>query len=418
MTTLCATPRSRRSMPVQRVEPRGVRVLHVIPSLYGGGMERALVRLILATAGQHGPDATLIQHGLCVLTDADPVLLAACRSKARVWVLAQSMRGMSRPLRCWWRLRRVVRHFHPDIVHARSTGAWIDAAAAVRGMNGTRLVLSFHGKETLGQPGLRRRLLNRWSTGRAGAVLAVSRQAAAEIGRDCGIPPEKLAVMPNGVDVDRFRPPEGDEALRARERLGLSPRERVVTCVANLMPIKAIDVLLRAWSQVRAGGSMPRLLLIGDGPMRADLERMARTSPGGEQVRFLGSREDVPDLLRSADLAVLPSRYEACSNAILEAMATGLPVVACDVGGNRELIEPGRTGWLVAPDAPDVLADCISGALGDDVALRRAGAEARQTAVRSFGLDQWAAEYARFYRSLVDRCDPGGSRGGRRPCVE
>ncbi|MEP0842931.1 MAG: glycosyltransferase [Phycisphaerae bacterium] len=402
-----------RSRPRRRDARRPIRVLHVVPALAGGGMERALIRLIQCTTRSAGRRAPSLIHGVCVLKGAEPALLEQCAAHARVWVFEAGRHGRVPAWLCWWRLRKVFRRFRPEVVHARGTGAWFDAVMAGRTLPGTRLVLSFHGKERLGPPGRRRQWINRWAASRADALLTVSRESAGQLRRDYRLPADKVAVLHNGVDTERFRPPEKDEARRIRARLGLGPRDRVVACVANLLPIKAVDVLLRAWSQVSAGDPGARLLLIGDGPLRPSLEDFARATGIASSVRFLGAREDVPELLRTADLSVLPSRYEACSNAILEALATGLPAIACDVGGNRELIVPRSTGWLVEPDSPARLADVLTCALLDDPARRRMGAQARRTAVESFGLSAWAARYVRLYRSLAGKSPgPRGRREG------
>lgn len=376
-----------------------IRVLHVLPALAGGGMERAAVRLIGGTPA-HGP----IAHGLCILKDADRALLTPCGSRVRVWILDPG-EGRMQNLSCWWRLRRVIQQFRPDIVHARSTGVWPDAVLATAGLNRVRLLLSFHGKTTLAPLSFRRVLLNRWAVARADGVVTVSRQSAAAMQEEWGVPAGKLTVIHNGVDLEQFQPDlSGDGSARMRAELGLRPDARVVICVANLLPVKGIDVLLRAWQRVVARQPAASLLLVGDGPLRGELQALTWNLGCRESVLFAGARENVAELLCCGDLFVLPSRYEACSNAILEAMAAGLPVVACDTGGNRELITPEQNGWLVRPDAPEDLAACILARLADDEGCRRAGAAARRAVVAEHGHADWVERYLAFYRRLAFRC--------------
>jgi glycosyltransferase involved in cell wall biosynthesis len=148
---------------------------------------------------------------------------------------------------------------------------------------------------------------------------------------------------------------------------------------------------------------MPKAVLViaGDGPLRGELQGLARDLRCAGSVRFVGRRDDVAAVLRAGDLFVLPSRYEGCSNSVLEAMATALPVIATDVGGTGELIEPNHTGWLVPPEHPHRLAETITAALLDRVARERVGRMAREAVLERFTLAQMRDTYARFYRAVA-----------------
>jgi glycosyltransferase involved in cell wall biosynthesis len=380
---------------------RRIRVLHVVPSLYGGGMERLMLEVIRASTPVGGAaEGCRITHGVCILRAADDRLWSQCKSMATTWVLG---RRKTRDWTCWKRLRQVIRDFDPEVVEALSTGAWVDAARAIRGRRQTRLALTFHGQVDTASPGRLRRWLNRWAARKAAAIISVSKEAAERMARDWGIPASKLVALPNGVDVNRFRPAgDSDERGRIRQELGMPPAAKVAVCVANLMPIKSIDLLLDAWRQLPGDQRQARLLIVGDGPMREELQRLAERLQCADSVTFLGHREDVPALLRSADLFVVSSRYEACSIAILEAMATGLAVVATDVGGNRELVETGKTGWLVPPDRADLLASAVSAAFKDDHLRQRCGQNARTIATERHSLDECARRYATLFHSLLN----------------
>lgn len=378
-----------------------VRVLHVLPALRGGGMEHATLRLVKACENHRA--AHLIDHALCVLRDADPDLLAASQASMPIRVLQPSDNGLTRRHRLlWWRLRQEVRSFRPHIVHARSTGAWLDAVLATMASRRVKLVLGYHGRETT-QPvsGHQARKL-RWAAMRGDAVLAVSRDAAARLAEDLDMPDGHVQVIPNGVDTARYHPPrDTGERQAARSLIGLSPIHQVVVCIANLMPVKGHDVLLRAWRQVSMANPHARLVLIGDGPLRAELQAQAEALRCREQVRFLGQREDTATLLRGAELFALASRSEGCCNAILEAMASGLPVVATEVGGTPEFVRSNRTGWLVPADAPGQLAETILIALNEHDARLRVGHAARKAAEQHFALDPWVQRYASYYHNVA-----------------
>lgn len=399
-----------------------LRVLHVLPALAGGGMERAAIRLIAGAARWSRSDGCVgpICHGLCILKGAEPSLLGECRSKARIWVLGQGgTTGGPARLAGWWRLRRVIRAFRPHVVHARSTGTWFDAAAATRGLPDVRLLLSYHGQTDLAAPAWRRRAVDRWSSARAAKVVAVCESARAALVGGGVRAAEKVVVLRNGVDTARFRPPLNlEERSSLRRGFALTDRDQVVLCVANLVPIKAIDILLRAWRRVCLADRSGRLLLVGEGPLEAELRGLAAELRCDGCVQFLGRRDDVAELMRAADLFVLPSRQEACSNALLEAMASGLAPVACRVGGNTELITPGQTGWLVPPDEPEQLAGSLLAALVDPAQRQAMGRTARDTVERDFGLQAWVRAYACLYRDLAAADARFRARMEPVPCAE
>jgi len=386
-----------------RASIRPIRVLHVMPSLYQGGMERALVRLIIACKHfeSHQLTSRHITHAVCICDDGDNELIAQCQSTVSTWILGRWSSKTNR-LMAWRRLHHLIKRFRPDIIHARSTGTWFDATIAKLCHKKVKLVIGFHGRENLSPLPWRRRLINRWVARRSDAVLTVSSEAARMIHHQWGAAEDKLFTIVNGVDTKRFRPADdANHVQQLRKQLQLPPDCRPVICVANLLPIKAIDVLLHAWRNVAMTDPVARLLIVGDGPLRHDLEQLSRQLRLNETVQFLGNRQDIPELLRAGELFVLPSRYEGASNAILEAMASGLPVVACQVGGNSELIESNRTGWLVPPDNPHRLAEILSIALNEYSARRRMGRAARDTVLKRFALQQWVHQYTAFYSALL-----------------
>lgn len=403
MSTTAVLPEleARLSAPPPPTE-RPVRVLHVIPQIANGGMERAMLRLIQRsllqdqrTAGGSG-----IVHGLCVLNEIDADLRGLCPTSVPTWEL-RARRRWTR-FASWRELRQVVTAFEPDVVHARSTSAWFDAATSLARSRRIRLLLSFHGRTSLEPATLRRRLVDRWTTRRADSLLTVSHEAAGLLRENLAIPGDKLTTIHNGVDTNLFFPAENDAEVSAiRQRLHIHPGADLVICVANLLPIKGLDVLIRAWRQVYMADPLARLLLVGDGPLRGELEELVRESRCGNIIRFMGSREDVPLLLRAADVFALPSRYEGCSNATLEAMASGLPVLACDVGGMREIVTHNRTGWLVRPGDGEGLVRTLLGALLDRCVRNRVGTAGRDAAVKYFGLDTWVGRHAALYRRLA-----------------
>jgi glycosyltransferase involved in cell wall biosynthesis len=214
-------------------------------------------------------------------------------------------------------------------------------------------------------------------------IVANCGAAAARLRRE-GVPSRKISVVPNGVDL---------EACVARGPISVVRR---VAMVANLRREKGHDVLLQAAAIVVGQFPDARFDLVGAGPEQAALRAQADTLGLGNAVSFLGHCEDVPARLAAADLFVLPSRSEAFPNAVLEAMAIGLPTVASSVGGLLEVIEHGRTGVLVPPGDPVALAGEISRLMADPAHAAQLGAAARAHAL-TFSFTRMVAAFEQIY---------------------
>jgi glycosyltransferase involved in cell wall biosynthesis len=226
----------------------------------------------------------------------------------------------------------------------------------------------------------------------AHAVVANSAAAAEQLRRE-GVPSAKIRVIPNGVDC---------AALSPAPRMPARPIRRVVT-VANLRPEKGHDTLILAASRIVDERPDTEFLIVGDGPLRESLEQQVACRGLGSRVQFLGERNDVPALLASSDLFVLPSRSEACPNSVLEAMAAGLPLVASRVGGVPELVESGAHGLLVDPDRPDELAAAMLNLMNRPQFAFGLGHAARERVERQFSFDRMVSGFEHLYRSELGR---------------
>lgn len=226
--------------------------------------------------------------------------------------------------------------------------------------------------------------LQRLSYRLAHYVVANSRAARTAL-VDEGVRAERIVVIPNGIDAVAF---DGARAPR--------PVKTVIT-VANLRPEKDHKSLLAAAAMLAPTYPDLQFLIVGDGPLRAELERDAAQRGLQGRVSFLGHREDVPALLAAADLYVLPSRTEAFPNGVLEAMAAGLPVVACAVEGLLDLVRDGTTGTLVAPGDPAALAGAIGRFVGDQALAARAGAAARAEATARYSFASMVGSFEALY---------------------
>jgi glycosyltransferase involved in cell wall biosynthesis len=236
---------------------------------------------------------------------------------------------------------------------------------------------------------------------RMSLVLANSLAVARQLRDDEGVSPACLRVVYNGIDLDRFdsmAPPS-----ETRSALGVRADAFVMIVVANLIPYKGHADLLQALHLARH--RLPvgwRLLCAGSGVEYEEKLRAIADELGlGKHVLWLGSRHDVPNLLAASDLGLLPSHEEGFSNALLEGMAAGLPMIATDVGGNPEAVSHGQTGYIVPPHSPIPLADAIVD-LADDIAKRRRfGMQGRARILKYFSLANCVDKYDRLFSALA-----------------
>jgi len=247
-------------------------------------------------------------------------------------------------------------------------------------------------------PGLRRKLL-----GQVDYFVAVNDEIEQEL-RDFGLAAVPAGVIPNGVDIDRFCPANEPERHVLRDQLSLPQSATLAVFTGRLEPQKNVDNLLLAWKQVELNarpGEDARLLILGDGAQKSALFALAEQLDITDSVHFVGRVDQVGNYLRAADLFVLPSRAEGLSNALLEAMACGLPPIATAVGGTPEVVEQGVNGLLVPPGDAAALAGALADLLTDPALRARLGEAARQTVVERYSLAAVADRYLEFYHRLL-----------------
>lgn len=305
-------------------------------------------------------------------------------------------RGTSRL--AWWRLARHLRQLRPAVLHARGIGCWADAIAASLLMRRCRLLLGFHGTDRAADLDIheeRKARLGRW----CGAHFATVAQSGARLlARRAGIPADRIAVLTNGVD------PEGhatDSRVRhaLRNQLGLPSEAVLFGTVCSLSWIKGPDQLLEAFTSA-SGNPETHLVLVGDGPMRPELAFRSAQSGIAGRVHLVGAQNDVWKWLSAMDVFVCPSRSESLSNALLEALAAGSPVITTDVGDHALVVRDGCEGRVVAAgDIAGLAAAMLE--IAEDSGLRaRMGHAARQRAAH-YSFRACLRNYEQLYRSLT-----------------
>ena len=229
-------------------------------------------------------------------------------------------------------------------------------------------------------------------------VIHVSRRAM-ERARALGLAPsDRTVLIENGVEAGPE--PDSERGSRVREAMGVDAKVPVGICVARLDEQKGLDLLLEALALLGPAGSQAQFWIVGDGPLRASLEKRADLLGLRGRARFLGFRTDVPALLGASDFFVLPSRAEALSFALLEALAAGLPCIVADAGDGGPLVTEGTTGSVVPCDDPVALAAALRNMLADPSRWEPMGKEARKTA-SAFTARRMAESVQAVYRALV-----------------
>ena len=305
------------------------------------------------------------------------------------------------PMRGTWDLASVValarlhRALCPDLVHWHAARAHALGAVAALLAPGPARILS----RRVDFP-VRRSPGSRWLYSLPiDSILAISegvRQALIQ----SGVAATRIEVVPSGIDLEPFQAPFDRPGVR--RRLGLAEGDLLILQIGALAPHKSQTDLLRAAAAALARRQDLRFWIAGEGPLRAELEAEHRALKLGEAVRLLGFREDVTELLRSADLFVVSSYLEGMGTSILDAMAAGLAVVATRVGGIPEIVEHDATGILVPPRDPEALAAAILDLAGDPARRAALGAKGRER-VRAFSADATAERTRAAYLRVLRR---------------
>jgi glycosyltransferase involved in cell wall biosynthesis len=237
-----------------------------------------------------------------------------------------------------------------------------------------------------------------WLLRGATGVIAPSAAIKNELLR-AGFSSDRVVCFANAVDVSRFRPVTAGEKAKAKNALGLPGETAVIGTVARLVQRKGIDVLLRAFAVV-CHHHQAHLVIVGDGPLGEELRALARELRIADSISWLGFQADAMKWLQAMDVFAFPSRLEGVPNAVLEAMAVGLPIVATTIGGVTDLLEEGGTGVLIPPDDPNAMARELDRLVKDPSFRAELGGRARKRAVEVFALPGSISRLIDLYSSL------------------
>jgi glycosyltransferase involved in cell wall biosynthesis len=374
---------------------RGLDALFLLNALGVGGSERKIVRLANRLTSMRR-----MRIGLAWLNGPETLVPMLTGEVAR-WNLDRRGKFSWRALK---KLKLIVTEHRPRVLLCVNLYPTLYAAGVALGMGAKRPKLVGLVNTTDFGPSERWRLpffkqiLRRFDW----TIFGCERQLDPWIGRDA----ERLGrseVIYNGIDLDDFTVPEPQARRELRGRRGFTERTFVVGCVGNLNPSKNQCVLIDAVARLRDGGIDARLMLVGDGPLRAPLESQAAALGIGHAVTFTGLLDDVRPVLACLDVFALPSLYvETFSNAALEAMAMGVPVILSRIGGADEMIRDGIEGLLIEPHTiEELLAEKLRALAVDPVSRRTMGECARRRVACEFSLERMVERYASAIERLA-----------------
>jgi sugar transferase (PEP-CTERM/EpsH1 system associated) len=382
-------PEGARSVPL---------IAHVIYRLDVGGLENGLVNLINRIPAER------FRHAIICLTNYSDFRQRLRRSDVPVFAFNKPS-GNSPSIH--FKLWRLLRQLRPDIVHTRNLAALEGTLpAALAGVRAR--IHGEHGRDVEDLDGSSRKyqIWRRLFKPFVHQYIALSKDLERYLCEEIGVRPARIAQLYNGVDTNLFRPAQsGREPL---PRPDFAPSDAfVVGTVARMQAVKDPLTLARAFvimrDMVSPGGRPLRLVMVGDGTLRAQVAEVLESGGARAAAWLPGERNDVPRIMRGLDLFVLPSLAEGISNTILEAMASGLPVVATDVGGNPELVHEGRTGQLVPRTDAHAMARAMLRYYLDEAERRRQAREARLVAECNFGMAKMVDSYLAIYDRVLRR---------------
>ncbi len=398
---------------------RPIRILHVITRMIVGGAQENTL-LSCALASRPGFHCELLSG---VQTGAEGELHSETRARGVVHHLEPSLVREIHPVKdalALARLTRFLRAGRWDVVHTHSSKAGVLGRCAARLAGVPHVVHTVHGWGFHeGQSAAVFRLyvlLERMCAPRTDVLVHVAERDRVlglrqRIGR-----PEQYRLIRSGIEIARFRDDRTPPAA-ARRALGVPEDAFVVGSVGRLVPQKAPLDLVDAFAEVAAAVPRAFLVIVGDGPLRGAVEARAAARGLADRVVLPGIRRDVPALLRAFDVFALSSRWEGLPRVFPQAMAAGLAVVATDVAGAADIVEPGHTGFLVPPGDTRALGHGILRLAGDAALRRRLGAAARD-AVEAFSAERMAGQLEDVYTALVEGRPVPDVRPGDEPSFE
>lgn len=365
--------------------------MHMVYRFATGGLENVIVQLV------NGLPSAKFRHTVVAISEVDSAF-AARITRPDVEVIALN-KTPGQPFKLYPQVYRLLKKLKPDVLHSCNLAAMEFASVAALARVPLR-VHAEHGWDVgeLDGQNSRYRLLRRLYKPFVHEFIAVAEPQKDYLQHSIGVAPEHLHVIPNGVDTERFRPRRDDDALPAGFPFRRGEHWIIGTIgrqAAVKNPLLLVDAFIQLMQSNAPGIETMRLMMVGDGPLYESIVQRIAEAGLNDKAWLTGVRADVPELLRAMDCFVLPSLSEATSCTLQEAMATGLPIIATQVGGNAALLENGRYGRLIPSEDTSALAGELLTQYG--LRVESDHLAARASIIRRYGLDGVLARYAALF---------------------
>ena len=375
-----------------------IHVLHILHKLSVGGAENGVVNL------SNRMDTSRFSVGIVSLSPGGKLMERV--DSSRVSLIQDLNKQPGNDWQLPFQLAKIFKREHPHIVHSHAWGTLVETWLAKML---ARVPIWIHGEHGTMQEKPMNRRIQRMVWGRADQVLSVSGVLADRLSETMAFPRESILPLLNGVEISKFQPKNQiKNNISLRDSLKIAPETKVVGIVGRLEPVKDHESFIKAIAYISNNSDSFRngnlcALVIGDGALTSSMQELSEELGLTKVVKFLGRRNDVPELLDLVDVSVCSSLSEGMSNTILEAMASGLPVVATNVGGNPELVIEGKTGLLVPSAAPEKLGKALTSLLIDPDKCLEMGRKGKERANNHFTLDGMVKNYEDLYQSFCDK---------------
>ena len=314
----------------------------------------------------------------------------------RIQVISLNKKGGNNPVLIY-KICLMLKKIGADIVQTHN---WGTALEGILGAKLARIPGIIHAERGTIEEKQRNIVFQRLLWGFTDQVLSVSEAHRKKMTNIIGFPQEQIKAIVNGVDTERFFPnPEIKEETRIK--LGLKKDSLCIGTVGSLRPVKNQSLLVNACNAILPHFNHVEVLIVGEGPLESQLIQEAKALGLSEKIHFAGVQPHIPEILNALDIFVLPSRSEGMPNAVLEAMACGIPVIATAVGGTPEVIEDGKNGILVASEDEPHLIQALKELIQNHEKRLAFGREGRIRVLSKFSLKKMVSEYQVLYESLL-----------------
>ena len=376
--------------------PESINILHLVYKLTYGGAERILANIV-NRSNSH------FRHTICSFATSDG-FAETIQDRA---LIVRLDKAQGNDLRIPARIKTLCRKRDIALIHSISWGTYLEGylGGLMCGIKRPRFVFAFHGKTISDLYGIPRRRIwaQRLLALGCDAIVAPSRQMANDYSTTFGVSPKKLTLIYNGVDEEEYRPAVRGE--NPRTKFGFAEEDIIIGCVARLDPVKNFPRLIKSFARVVDAVPKSRLMVVGGGDQFHQLNELIRQLKLQDSVLLTGMRSDSAHCMRAMDIYILPSLYEGFSVTILEAMATGLPVLAGRVGGTPELVQDGVNGYLFEIDETqeECMVTLMIRLCEDSVLRQKLGQQGRQQVLEKFTLSGMVHEYEKMFTLQINK---------------